>query len=69
MNKRFLVQSLLSVVAFLFLFGCAAKEPMELPPFVAAQFDTGAYESKVDNFTIYQKQRNIQGFCLLTYRF
>ena len=52
MNKRFLVQSLLSVIAFLFLFGCAAKEPVELPPFAATTFDTGAYESKVDNFIV-----------------
>ncbi len=52
MNKRFLVQSLLSVIAFLFLFGCATKEPMEMPPFSATQFDTAMYESAVDNFII-----------------
>jgi len=52
MNKRFLVQSLLSVIAFLFLFGCAVKEPVDLPPFAATTFDTGAYESKVDNFIV-----------------
>jgi len=52
MNKRFLVQSLLSVIAFLFLFGCATKEPMAPPSFSATQFDTGAFDSKVDNFVV-----------------
>lgn len=52
MNKRVLVQSLLSLLAFLFLFGCAAKEPVELPSFTAKQFDLNMYESKVDNFVV-----------------
>ena len=52
MNRKFLIQSVLSVVAFLFLFGCAAKETMELPSFSAAQIDLGKYESKVDNFIV-----------------
>lgn len=52
MNKRILVQSLMSVLAFLFLFGCATKEPVELPSFTAKQFDPNMYESKVDNFVV-----------------
>ena len=52
MNKRFLVQSLLSVIAFLFLFGCATKEPMEMPSFSATQFNTDMYESALDNFVV-----------------
>lgn len=52
MNKRFLVKSLLSVIAFLFLFGCATKEPMEIPSFSATTFDTKMYDSKVDNFIV-----------------
>lgn len=52
MNKKRLVQTLLTVAAFLFLFGCAAKEPAGLPPFAAKQFDGSMYQSKVDNFVI-----------------
>lgn len=52
MNKRFLIQSLLSMIAFLFVFGCATKEPLNLPSFSAKQFDTSMYKSKVDNFVI-----------------
>ncbi|MGD9823157.1 OmpA family protein [Desulfobacter sp.] len=52
MNKKRLVQTLLTVAAFLFLFGCAAKEPAGLPPFAAKQFDVSMYQSKVDNFVI-----------------
>jgi OOP family OmpA-OmpF porin len=51
MNKRLLVKSLLSLTAFLFLLGCAVKEPVDLPAFSATQFDT-AYQSKVDNFVL-----------------
>ena len=50
MNKKLLVQSLLSIIAFLFLFGCAVKEPAEMPSYAATTFDTGMYDSKVDNF-------------------
>jgi OOP family OmpA-OmpF porin len=50
MNKKIVVQSLLSAIAFLFLFGCATKEPMAPPSYSATQFDMGNYESKVDNF-------------------
>lgn len=52
MNKKRLVQTLLTIAAFLFLFGCAAKEPAGLPPFSAKQFDASMYQSKVDNFVI-----------------
>ncbi|MCG8686427.1 MAG: OmpA family protein [Desulfobacterales bacterium] len=52
MNKRFLIQSLLFVIAVLFLFGCATKEPVGLPTFSAKNFDTSMYKSKVDNFII-----------------
>ncbi len=52
MNKKFLVQSLLSVIAFLFLFGCATKTPIELPPFSPTIFNTEVFESKVDNFIV-----------------
>ncbi|MCP3943586.1 MAG: OmpA family protein [Desulfobacteraceae bacterium] len=52
MKKRFLVQSLLSVIVFLFLMGCAAKHPPKLPPFSATQFDTRMYNLKVDSFLI-----------------
>jgi len=53
MNKKFLFQSLLSILAFLFLFGCATKKPVvELPSFSAKQFNTAMYESKVDNFVV-----------------
>ncbi len=52
MNKKFLFQSVLSLIAFLFLFGCAAKGTMELPSFSATAIDLGKYESKVDNFVV-----------------
>ncbi len=52
MNKKRFVQTLLTIAAFLFLFGCAAKEPAGLPPFAAKQFDGSMYQSKVDNFVI-----------------
>ena len=52
MNKKLLVQSLLSIIAFLFLFGCAVKEPAQTPSYAATQFDTQMYDSKVDNFIV-----------------
>lgn len=52
MNKKILAKSLLSVVAFLFLFGCATKEPMKAPSFSPTTFDTNMYDSKVDNFIV-----------------
>ncbi|WDP91364.1 MAG: OmpA family protein [Desulfobacter sp.] len=52
MNKKFFTRSLLSMIAFLFLFGCATKTPVDLPAFSAKQFDTAMYKSKVDNFII-----------------
>ncbi|OQY52718.1 MAG: cell envelope biogenesis protein OmpA [Desulfobacteraceae bacterium 4572_89] len=52
MNKKLLVQSVLSAIAFLFLFGCAVKEPAGLASFSAEKFDTNMYESKVDNFVV-----------------
>jgi len=44
-------KSVLFVIAFLFLFGCATPQ-MNLPPFEAAKFDKNLYASKVDNFLI-----------------
>ena len=52
MNKKHLIQTLFTITAFLFLFGCAAKNPAGLPTFNAKQFDTSMYQSKVDNFVI-----------------
>jgi OOP family OmpA-OmpF porin len=50
-NKR-VIQSLLSLLAFMFLFGCAAKEPVGFGTFTPAQFDLDKLESKVDNFLV-----------------
>jgi hypothetical protein len=52
MNKKLVMQSLLSLLAFLFLFGCAAKEPAGFSAFTAKQFDLNQYESSVDNFLV-----------------
>jgi OOP family OmpA-OmpF porin len=52
MNTKFLGKSLLTLIAFLFLFGCAAKEPMEMPSFSGTTFDAGMFDSKVDNFVV-----------------
>lgn len=52
MSQKSLLNSTASILALLFLFGCAAKAPVELPPFSARQFDPAMYESKVDNFMI-----------------
>jgi OmpA-OmpF porin, OOP family len=52
MNKKLVMQSFLSLLAFLFLFGCAAKEPAGFSAFTAKQFDLNQYESKVDNFLV-----------------
>lgn len=49
---KLLVRSLLTFFAFLFIFGCAAKQTSTLPSFEAKQFDTSSYDSKVDNFLI-----------------
>ncbi|WP_457551342.1 OmpA family protein [Desulfobacula sp.] len=49
---RLLTRSLLTFFAFLFLFGCAAKQINTPKPFDAVQFDQAAYSSKVDNFLI-----------------
>lgn len=43
---------MLTLFAFLFLFGCAAKQMDTLPSFEAKQFDASMYKSKVDNFLI-----------------
>lgn len=40
------------MVAFLFLFGCAAKEPVNFGAFTPAQFDLDKVETKVDNFLV-----------------
>ena len=52
MSKKMFIQSLLAVLAFGFLFGCATKEPAELPSFTALHFDANQFESKVDNFVV-----------------
>ncbi|NOX35374.1 MAG: OmpA family protein [Deltaproteobacteria bacterium] len=49
---RLLTKSLLTFIAFLFLFGCATKQMSTLPSFEAKQFDKNMYSSKVDNFLI-----------------
>jgi len=49
---RLLTKSLLTLFAFLFLFGCATKQTSTLPSFKAKQFDKSMYTSKVDNFLI-----------------
>ena len=46
------IQSFLTLLAFLFLFGCAAKEPVNFGAFTPAQFDLDKVESKVDNFLV-----------------
>jgi len=45
-------KSVLFVAVFLFLFGCAAQQVTNLPPFEATKFDKNLYTSKVDNFLI-----------------
>lgn len=52
MNKKRCVQTLLAISAFLFLFGCAVKEPVGFSPFAAKQFNASMYNSKVNNFII-----------------
>ncbi|MCF8091535.1 MAG: OmpA family protein [Desulfotignum sp.] len=52
MNKKMLLQTLLSVLAFIFLFGCAAKEPAGFSSFTPQKFDLNQYASKVDNFLV-----------------
>jgi len=47
---KFLTRSLLTLFAFLFLFGCASK--MNIPTFDTKTFDKNMYTSKVDNFLI-----------------
>lgn len=49
---KLLSKILLVLSAFLFLFGCATKQPLNLPSFSAYQFDKTKYESKVDTFLI-----------------
>ncbi|MCA1787962.1 MAG: VWA domain-containing protein, partial [Desulfobacteraceae bacterium] len=52
MKKRWVIQVLLSMLAFVFLFGCAAKEPVDFGAFTPAQFDLEKVESNVDNFLV-----------------
>ncbi len=52
MSKKIVIQSLLAVLSFVFLFGCATKEPAELPSFTALHFDANQFESKVENFVV-----------------
>jgi OOP family OmpA-OmpF porin len=48
---RLLARSLLTIFAFLFLFGCASKQLM-IPSIDTKKFDADNYASKVDNFII-----------------
>ncbi|NDY73920.1 cell envelope biogenesis protein OmpA [Desulfobacter hydrogenophilus] len=65
MNKKRLVQTLLTITAFLFLFGCAAKEPAGLPSFSAKQFDASMYQSKVNNFVIIlDASSSMEDYCM-----
>ena len=48
---RLLTRSLLTIVAFIFLFGCASKQTT-IPSIDIKNFDAGNYTSKVDNFII-----------------
>jgi len=52
MKKKWVIQGLLSMLAFVFLFGCAAKQPVDFGAFTPAQFDLEKMESKVDNFQV-----------------
>jgi OOP family OmpA-OmpF porin len=52
MKKKWVIQGLLSLLALVFLFGCAAKEPVDFGAFTPAQFDLDRVESKVDNFLV-----------------
>jgi len=52
MKKKWVVQGLLPLLALVFLFGCAAKEPVDFGAFTPAQFDLDRVESKVDNFQV-----------------
>ncbi|MEN8210549.1 MAG: OmpA family protein [Thermodesulfobacteriota bacterium] len=48
---RLLTRSLLTIVAFIFLFGCASKQTT-IPSIDIKHFDANNYTSKVDNFII-----------------
>jgi OOP family OmpA-OmpF porin len=48
---RLLTRSLLTIFAFLFLFGCASKQ-LVIPSLDTKKFDADNYTSKVDNFII-----------------
>jgi OOP family OmpA-OmpF porin len=52
MNKKNFLKSVVSVIAFFFLFGCATKETMKAPSFSPTTFDSKMYDSKVDNFIV-----------------
>ncbi|MEX1299741.1 MAG: OmpA family protein [Desulfotignum sp.] len=52
MKKTWVMQGLLSMLALVFLFGCAAKEPVNFGAFTPAQFDLDKVESSVDNFQV-----------------
>jgi OOP family OmpA-OmpF porin len=50
-KMRLLTRSLLTIFAFLFLFGCASKQ-LIIPSIDTKKFDADNYTSKVDNFII-----------------
>ena len=50
-NMRLLTRSLLTIFAFLFLFGCASKQ-LVIPSIDTKKFDADNYTSKMDNFII-----------------
>jgi OmpA-OmpF porin, OOP family len=49
---KLLTRSLLTICAFLFLFGCASQQMTTIPSIDAKKFDANNYTSKVDNFII-----------------
>jgi OOP family OmpA-OmpF porin len=49
---KFLTKTLLTIFAFLFIFGCAAKQMTSIPSVDGKKFNADNYTSKVDNFII-----------------
>jgi len=52
MGTKFVVKSLVAIMAVFFLMGCAAKEHVPIPSFSAKTIDGGMYSPKIDNFLI-----------------
>ena len=49
---KLLTKTLITIFAFLFLFGCAVKQMTTIPSIDAKKFDAKDYVSKVDNFIV-----------------